>query len=961
MLEIDLLLSLTFVLGPTLLLTTALILINKFKSQTVFWYLLERVMAGYVIFWILYILFPAFLNVINPIEDGWKSLTILKDFSDPQLTIGAWSADPVNFIKYFIQFFANTVVLYLFYPFTLFPIIFILGPVISFFILWRQLKKSGNESFTDKLKLIQFEIEASPTEMINERLVNRDWTQQKELLKILLVVLPISLYLLMTLMKVTGFQEQSNILSGTSLGWFLEIFFVYLATIMFGVHLLYSGKISFKGDYIGLRVRDAMIQSLSTVGAFISILAVVLFIIDYQKQIFVVIYFIGYFVMVTLIFILILDIFEPISIFLLIKFIETFKNYEPSTTQTGLDSEPNREKDSPKEFEIFVPDVNLDELSSEPQEELDTSESQKVEEKEEVSSELREEKVIQERINVLTLKNVFLRDFIKYFSVVALGVLIFLLTSNIVIYAINSNNGLHSIFENLLRNQYSLTLLFVVLIIIFSPSLLIPTILVSRKLVVPAILSILVHIFLIFTDFALRNFLIAVNTDVKFSEIAYQTFYFSLQYIGFIFILGLSILLLRRFKWEVIPNVGLLVTSGFMIGFVWLFMLKPAYLNDLALQLSGVSISVFPTIPGVFGAFLSNANSIPFTTFNPLIQGLIPWIYNAPGSEVWVTVIFQPILLDSGSLFLNPFLVEVPVEFSPILGISSIPFTILRDFSNVFLFGMLFFFIGKEFLTVIFQRDEKGSTLEKSVFSVSDAIPSPELISKHPNQYAVIRNFGLEPLIDDYGQPIDRELSPLESAIYNMELGEQGKLGQIILEFTGESPISFTELSETMQTNLEDIINFFEFIDKTQFARENPFTVIRREYGYEYEEAKMDSLHIMMTDGRSVFTHSFQEESTVEPALVAGLFSAITSFAKEAVKAEKLLRTIDHGDVVLIIEYGQFVYAALFVDRNSIDLRSKLAQFLQEFEAKHVEDLENWLGDTSTFVEDWQLVEQIFE
>ncbi|KKL11632.1 hypothetical protein LCGC14_2543860, partial [marine sediment metagenome] len=115
----------------------------------------------------------AFLNVINPIEDGWKSLTILKDFSDPQLTIGAWSADPVNFIKYFIQFFANTVVLYLFYPFTLFPIIFILGPVISFFILWRQLKKSGNESFTDKLKLIQFEIEAGSTRPPKDEAVER--------------------------------------------------------------------------------------------------------------------------------------------------------------------------------------------------------------------------------------------------------------------------------------------------------------------------------------------------------------------------------------------------------------------------------------------------------------------------------------------------------------------------------------------------------------------------------------------------------------------------------------------------------------------------------------------------------------------------------------------------------------------------------------------------------------------
>ena len=44
------------------------------------------------------------------------------------------------------------------------------------------------------------------------------------------------------------------------------------------------------------------------------------------------------------------------------------------------------------------------------------------------------------------------------------------------------------------------------------------------------------------------------------------------------------------------------------------------------------------------------------------------------------------------------------------------------------------------------------------------------------------------------------------------------------------------------------------------------------------------------------------DESKVEPALVAGLFSAITSFAKEAVRSEQLLKTIDHGDVVLTIE-----------------------------------------------------------
>ena len=117
----------------------------------------------------------------------------------------------------------------------------------------------------------------------------------------------------------------------------------------------------------------------------------------------------------------------------------------------------------------------------------------------------------------------------------------------------------------------------------------------------------------------------------------------------------------------------------------------------------------------------------------------------------------------------------------------------------------------------------------------------------------------------------------------------------------------------------------------------------------------------MMVDGRSVFTHNFKDESTVEPALVAGLFSAITSFAKETVKSEKLLRTIDHGDVVLMIEYGQYVFSAIFADKNSVELRNKLASFVKEFEQIHDDELPNCLGDTSPFADDWQLVNEIFE
>ncbi|HKZ39827.1 MAG TPA: hypothetical protein VJ044_02640, partial [Candidatus Hodarchaeales archaeon] len=363
-------------------------------------------------------------------------------------------------------------------------------------------------------------------------------------------------------------------------------------------------------------------------------------------------------------------------------------------------------------------------------------------------------------------------------------------------------------------------------------------------------------------------------------------------------------------------------------------------------------------IPNI--SFIFNPYGVVSPTFNTSMQALIPYLYNLSGNQNWITVIFQPTLLENSSVLLNPFLVTVPVNFAPVLGVASIPFVLFRDVSNILLFGLLFFFLGLEFVTIIVQPDPKKPQLEKSIFSVTDTIPTAEEIERDTSKYFVMRNFGLEPLVDANGMPTNRPLTSLESAIYNMELGKEGELGQIIMEFTGETPISFADLGKEMQTRLKDVLSFFSFVNKTAFAREHPFTVIRREYGFGYEEAKVDSLHIMMTDGRSVFTHSFAEESSVEPALVAGLFSAITSFAKEAVKAEKLLRTIDHGDIVLIIEYGRFVFSVLFADRQTIELRSKLSKFLTDFENKHAEVLESWLGDTSYFAEDWQLVSSIF-
>jgi len=363
MIETDLILSVGTIFAPIIFLTAVYGIMRRSKRRSRTWTFAKRVLEGYIVFWLLYILFPAILNILNPVEDSWKQFTVFQSIGSDSLVTGVLDADLNTFVRYTGQFLANSVALYLFYPFTLFPIIFIVGPLVSFFVLWRQLRKSKGESFLSKLGQIQFALEMSPTEAVGQRLEKADWTEKKKLFFILLAVLPISLYLLMTFLKVLGYQEQSNILKGTSLGWFLEIFFAYLAIAMYGVHLLYAAKISYKGDYVGLRVRDAIFQSLSTVGTFVSAIAIILFLVDYSKQLFVVLYFIGYFVMVTVIFILFLDVFEPVSIYLLTKIIETVKRVGP----TGMPVAETVTKDlsQPSMPEVFVPAVNLKELREE--------------------------------------------------------------------------------------------------------------------------------------------------------------------------------------------------------------------------------------------------------------------------------------------------------------------------------------------------------------------------------------------------------------------------------------------------------------------------------------------------------------------------------------------------------------------------------------------------------------------
>ena len=271
-----------------------------------------RIYAGILIFYLIYWVLPIIFQVRDtPIE------LELQSGEEGDLTLG---------IGYIISHFTALLTSFASYPFATLPFIFFISPFISMIIVWNRLRKEEG-TILNNLNLIAYQVTESPSKRIREGLVRNDWKREKEILKLLIVLLPVSLYLLQVVIKISGTEASLQ----SSLGWFLEILFVYIATFIFSIELLFSSQISLKGKFFGERVREQTYKSLYTVGVPISIISLLLFVADNISSnsldtLPVIIYFFAYFIMASVIFILFLKVFEPISILIFIKLIDWWRN-----------------------------------------------------------------------------------------------------------------------------------------------------------------------------------------------------------------------------------------------------------------------------------------------------------------------------------------------------------------------------------------------------------------------------------------------------------------------------------------------------------------------------------------------------------------------------------------------------------------------------------------------------------
>ncbi len=751
-------------------------------------------MVGFLAVYVFYILIPSILFWF------FGSAEIQGQVSD--------SVQPLDILFYEIFFFAQNIIFLFFSTFFLqiFPSIFGLSTILSFILLLIILRREPGGNLKEKLNLVTLSQEENPVELIKKNLLSSDWAKQKDLLKVILAVLPISLLLITSILKLVGQTEDPFTSLDTGFGWFTDVFFVYLASIIFCVQLLYSARVFYRGNFVGERLRNEMIRSVSTVGAFLSGVTLLFSFLEQINlpnygTIPVTLFFLSYFTMASILFVLFLDIFEPISIYLLSKIIYFTRGLDLSKIQSSIT-----------------------------------------------------------KTRVINL------------GIVILIVLIVNFLSYAILYAD-----------------------FVWLGVIFGADY-----------------------YLILEQIGPTELLLPLKTLID----AYGIFALDL-FIRTLFTLLLvtTVPFLRRMSKSIIVNALVIYLITTIISIFNLFLSDQYGLYNFIFPFSLFRLPVLPVI--VFFsdlAFLRVTETAVFTTYSTSIFVQ----FNMNGLAVLLPRLTN---LDiSGG---NP-------NVLVIMRYIAYPHVLFYPLFVILFFGAILSLFGAKFKVHSIHKEQ---IVERNIFS-STTLPGTEEILSFPNTF----------------------LLAINKAEAEKRTFEEESLASVVCEILHEGPALISEIKEEIEgVGLEELYTELVKLTFEDEQTEPIVSIYKEEYGYAYEEAALDSLHVMMTDGRSVFSHDFGTESEVDPVLIAGLFSAITSFSREATRSEQFLRTIDHGDVVLIIEYGQWCFSAVIADRQTAVLRSKLRKFLDDFEEQYSKVLPNWLGDLGLFEGSEALVEANFQ
>lgn len=102
----------------------------------------------------------------------------------------------------------------------------------------------------------------------------------------------------------------------------------------------------------------------------------------------------------------------------------------------------------------------------------------------------------------------------------------------------------------------------------------------------------------------------------------------------------------------------------------------------------------------------------------------------------------------------------------------------------------------------------------------------------------------------------------------------------------------------------------------------------------------MGCIVILQSAGLELYSEYVDPKIISDPSLIAGLISAVSTFAKEIRKdATGNLQSIVHQDIAVLLEHGNHATCALLVDRDTYEARVLERRFLESFEETFADSL----------------------
>ncbi|MHA1979605.1 MAG: hypothetical protein ACTSXN_00695, partial [Promethearchaeota archaeon] len=110
--------------------------------------------------------------------------------------------------------------------------------------------------------------------------------------------------------------------------------------------------------------------------------------------------------------------------------------------------------------------------------------------------------------------------------------------------------------------------------------------------------------------------------------------------------------------------------------------------------------------------------------------------------------------------------------------------------------------------------------------------------------------------------------------------------------------------------------------------------------------------------GTCIYFKSYGSEE-IDPELIGGFLSAVSSFGKEMV-AQEALNEISYGDKMLLLADGVYIRVALVLGKKgSLILRRNLKRFIEAFENTYKDVLPKWRGQLNHFMNAGQIVDDL--